>query len=168
MKRRHFIRNTLAASVAALGGVAALQMYQQNQLDYSETENLGFLSKDDQVLLSVLIPVFTSGIPQQPSVAITIANIDKAIMLLPLRTQDELRQLLDGLSNSFGRLILAQVWVNWQAADVSQVNQFLDSIREHSIGLLQDAYVGLHKTILGAVYAEADAWPTIDYPGPPF
>jgi len=168
LKRRHFIRNSLAVSVAALGGVAALQLYQQAQLDYSKTVDLEFLSKDDQVLLSVLIPVFSSSIAVQPPVEQTISNIDNAITLLPLRTQDELRQLFDSLTSSLGRLFLAQVWLNWQATEVEQVNRFLDDMREHSIALLQDAYVGLHKMIFGAIYAEAVSWEAIGYPGPPF
>lgn len=168
LKRRQFIRNSLAVSAVALGGVAALQLYQQGQLDYSNTEDKAFLTKDYQILLSVLIPVLSSGIPQQPAVAVTIDNIDNAIALLPLRTQDELRQLFDSLTLSFGRLLLAQIWVNWQAADVQQLQQFLLDMREHSLQLLQDAYIGLHKIVLGAVYAEQEPWAAIDYPGPPF
>ena len=39
--------------------------------------------------------------------------------------------------------------------------------REHHLSVLQQAYVGLHQLIYGAIYAETDTWPDIGYPGPP-
>jgi len=181
MKRRAFIKKTLASSVLALGGVSAFQFYQQSLLSYSESGTTDqaafdyqFLTNDDRLLLEVLIPVMLVNLSTDPKSAesrqaiIQIChNIDQAVTQLALRTQQELRGLFDLLGSVFGRVVLAQVWLNWQLAGQQNVDQFLKEWRESSIDLLQIAYKGLHKLIIGSRYAEPSSWPSVGYPGPP-
>ena len=166
MKRRHFIRNSLALVSLSLAGVGGFQAYQQYSLDYQQVVATEFLNEDDKLVLSVLIPVFSQGLSSQPSIEQTIVNIDQAILRLPLFTQDELRELFNLLSNGFGRMALAGVWLNWQKAQTSDIEDFLQSWRNHSLALLQQAYIGLHKLILGSIYSESEHWQSINYPGP--
>ncbi len=181
MKRRFFVKKTLATSVFALGGVSAFQFYQQSLLSYPESDisssepfDYQFLNSDDRLVLAVLIPVMVSNLSNQsaqtqssPSIDIINQNIDQAIAQLALRTQKELRDLFDLLNSAFGRVVLAQVWLNWQSAGPQKVDQFLTEWRESSLELLQIAYKGLHKLIIGSAYAEDFLWPAIGYPGPP-
>jgi hypothetical protein len=167
MKRRQLIKGLLAASVASLGGVAAFQYYQQGQLEISRLVDSEFLTLDDQMLLAVLIPVFATSMATPPKINKTIDNIDQAITRLPLRTQGELRELFDMLNGGFGRMLLAGVWLNWQRASADSIEEFLVNWREHRLDLLQQAYLGLHQLIMGAIYAESEIWSQINYPGPP-
>ncbi|MDQ7050231.1 MAG: hypothetical protein Q9M92_12125 [Enterobacterales bacterium] len=181
MKRRSFVKNTLATSVFALGGVSAFQFYQQSLLSYPKSDNSSaerfnyqFLNADDRLVLTVLIPVMVSNLSNLAETAqsnsnidLINQNIDQAIAQLALRTQKELRDLFDLLDSAFGRVVLAQVWLNWQSAGSKKVDQFFTEWRDSSLELLQIAYKGLHKLIIGSAYAEDFLWPAIGYPGPP-
>jgi|GEM_PF-4929207 len=158
----------VATSITMLGGVTAFQWYQQNTLDYQANLKTQFLTTDDQLLLSIFVPVMVAELDVAPNLNTSILNIDQAIIRLPLRTQKELRELFDLLSSGIGRMLLAGVWLNWQKASFFEVNDFLVDWRESQLQLLQQAYVGLHQLIIGSVYAEAAHWDAIGYPGPPF
>jgi hypothetical protein len=171
MKRRSFLRNVISASVLSLGGVSAFQYYQQSQLKPVEEDDFSyeFLTEQDRILLEVLIPVFVSGLSLNKQVPLTTVtqNIEAAIVRLPRRTQVELRELFELLASIFGRLMLANVWLNWQSASPESIDKFLGDWRDSSIDLLQTAYKGLHKLIIGSVYAESNIWQQIGYSGPP-
>ncbi len=171
MKRRSFIKKFASVSVLSLGGVAAFQYYQQNQLKPAIDDDFEyqFLTDYDRILLEVLIPVFVSGLALEKSIPVSsiIQNIESAIVRLPIRTHNELRDLFELLGSVFGRLMMANVWLSWQSASTESVDQFLSEWRESSIGLLQIAYKGLHKIIVGSVYAEENTWQEIGYAGPP-
>ncbi len=167
MKRRKFIHSALAFSAFSIAGVSGFQAFQQSQLDYQNQISTQFLSQDDQLVLSVLIPVFCNGMPNSIDINKTIINIDEAISRLPYNTQDELNELFLLLGSAIGRTVLAGVWLNWQKAGKTEVNEFLVSWRSHSLSLLQQAYVGLHQLIIGSVYAEREHWSSIGYPGNP-
>lgn len=166
MNRRQFVGSALAVTALGLGGVTGFQAYQQSLLEYSPPLNTRFLNSDDQLVLQVLIPVISQGIPNRPELTVTIENIDQAIIRLPLKTQDELRELFSILGNGLGRMVLAGVWLNWQSADSEEINSFLNSWRSHSLNLLQQAYIGLQKLIIGSIYSESSHWTAINYPGP--
>lgn len=171
MKRRSFLKNTISASVLSLGGVAAFQYYQQSQLKPVEQDDFDyrFLTEQDRILLEVIIPVFVSGLALTQSVPLSTItqNIEQAIIRLPIRTQTELRELFDLLASIFGRLLLANVWLNWQSASAESIDEFLKEWRDSGIDLLKIAYKGLHKIIIGSVYSEANIWQEIGYSGPP-
>lgn len=171
MKRRNFLKNIVSVSVLSLGGVTAFQYYQQSQLKPVKPDNFDylFLTEQDRIVLEVLIPVFVSGLSISDKVSLNeaIQNIESAIIRLPIRTQVELRELFGLLASVFGRLMLANVWLNWQSASAESVDKFLAEWRNSSIDLLKIAYKGLHKLIVGSVYAEQGVWSAIGYAGPP-
>lgn len=167
MQRRQFVKLAVSATTLALGGVAAYQYFQQQQLDYSGLSAKAFLTEDDQVVLTALIPALVTPIKTIPSLMVIIENIDQAIARLVLQTQQELRELFDLLASAIGRLVFAGVWRNWQASRGADIASLFSDWREHHLSVLQQAYVGLHQLIYGAIYAETDTWPDIGYPGPP-
>ena len=166
MKRRDFIKSSLGGITLVFGGVASYQLYLESQtLPFEKTKAL-FLSEGDQMVLSVLIPVLLNGATGKVDLVKCIQNIDAAIVRLPEKTQQELRQLFDLLGSMFGRLIIAGVWQNWQMASNQSLNEFLSSWRNSSLELLQQAYLGLHKLIIGSFYSEQSSWASLGYPGP--
>lgn len=166
MNRRQLIQGALSLTVLSLGGISAYQLYLDQQLNYSEKLNTEFLQHKDQLILQVFIPIFAAGMPVKPDIKQSIINIDQAVLRLPLQTQDELRQLFSLLGNGIGRLVAAGVWSNWQQASFLDCNVGLNNLREHKFKLLQQAYIGLHKLIIGSLYAQDVHWPDIGYPGP--
>ena len=172
MNRRQFIHSSISTSLLALGGVSAFQFYQQSQLKYRDNIDYVFLSQDDDILLDLLVPIYLLGTSDKKVVETLPLqqiknNIDGTISLLPYTTQQELRELFDLLASSFGRLVIAGVWLNWQSASEESILQFISDWRESSIELLQIGYKGLHKMIVGSSYAEENLWEAIGYPGPP-
>jgi len=171
MNRRKFIRNIVSTSILSLGGISAYQYYQQTQLVPPKKDdfNYKFLTENDRVLLEVITPVFLSGMSYQQSVKLNIIfqNIDSAIIRLSMQTQEELRDLFNLLASAFGRLTLANIWLNWQSASSESVDLFLTEWRDSHLDLLQTAYRGLHKLIIGSVYSEEHSWSTIGYAGSP-
>jgi len=137
-------------------------------MDFSFQLETEFLTGDDQLLLAVLIPVMVGDLSTEPDMKHTLLNIDNAAILLPQRTQTELRQLFDLLGSAVGRLLLAGLWLNWQRSDAKKVSQFLHDWRESQLELLQRAYIGLRQIIIGSVYSEVSQWSAIGYPGAPY
>lgn len=169
MDRRQLIKGTIATSVLAFAGVSGYQYFLQNQLDDSQFADRQFLTKDDQLVLSVLIPIFygEAFLDSLPPTETVMTNIDNAISRLPLRVQNETRDLFNILASGVGRVLIANVWLNWQQASKASLHKFLLEWRDAHTELLQVAYKGLHKLILGSVYAEANTWSSIGYSGPP-
>jgi len=171
MKRRSFLKNTISASVISLGGITAFQFYQQSQLEMPDVrgKTFTFLTEPDLIVLQVLVPVFVTGLAlnKNSTVNVILENIDQAIIRLPIRTQTELRELFDLLGSALGRVMLANVWLNWQKASSESVAKFLTEWRNSRMDLLKIAYKGLHKLIIGSVYSEAHNWSQLGYSGPP-
>ena len=171
MKRRSFLKSTISTTLLGLGGVSAFQFYQQSQLmpPYNDNFEYRFLTQDDQILLEIIVPVFVSGLGLSRGAPLSaiVQNIESTIVRLSIKSQTELRELLDLLATGFGRLIFANVWLNWQSASSDSVEQFISDWRENRLELLKIAYRGLHKLIVGSVYAEPSNWQDIGYAGPP-
>lgn len=171
MNRRTLLKNSLGITLLSLGGVSAYQVYRQS-LDKRtvETEDqLLFLSSHDVIVLQALVPVMLSTrlIESKISVARIIGNMDSAIVRLPLPTQAELRELFDLLGHLLGRLLVANIWLNWSSADKQSIDSFLSDWRNSHLNLLQIAYKGLHKLIIASYYAQPASWRAIGYSGPP-
>lgn len=171
MKRRNFLKNTVSTTILATGGVVAFQYYQQSQLQMPEEDgfNYLFLTEQDRVLLEIIIPVFVSGLDLNKLAPVTkiMQDMESAILNVSLKSQQELRQLFNLLGSGFGRLIVANVWLNWQSASSKSIEKFITQWRDSQVALLQIAYRGLHKLIIGTVYAQTSTWQSIGYPGPP-
>jgi len=171
MERRTILKSVAASCVLGLGGVGAYQFYLQskNTAPIDSKYAYQFLTEDDRVLLDVLIPVLLSDSQEskRSNTEHICQNIDAAIIRLSVQTQVELRELFTLLGSVFGRLLVAQVWLNWSAAGAKSVDSFLLSWRESSLELLQIAYKGLHKLVIGSFYSERASWQSIGYSGPP-
>lgn len=171
MKRRALLKSIISSTVLGLGGIGAYQWHLQNQNKLIEDVHYSyqFLSDDDLIILEVLIPVFASNTNTLKNLTIqrVMQNIDAAIIRLPLRTQSELRELFTLMGSMLGRLLVANVWKNWSAASDESIAEFLYEWRESHFELLRVAYKGLHKLIIGSVYAETQSWTSIGYSGPP-
>ncbi|NVK23010.1 MAG: twin-arginine translocation signal domain-containing protein [Kangiellaceae bacterium] len=172
LSRRSLLKaSLLGAGVVATGiSVWQLALSDDNQLIEQEQFNYQFLSIDDRILLWALIPAYLEAAidPNEQVIRFTILhNIDSAIGLLPLSTQDELRELLDILTFQLGRAFLARVWSSWTHADLEQLQGFLTRWRESFMTLLRAGYLGLHQLIFGSYYGEINAWQAIGYSGPP-
>lgn len=89
-----------------------------------------------------------------------------AIAGLPLSTQKEIQDLFGLLSFGPARRLLAGVPSQWSEAPAVDVDAFLQSWRNHRIGMLQSAYAALHDLILGSWYTNESTWSAIGYPGP--
>jgi hypothetical protein len=166
MQRRSFIKSVVATSVLSLAGVSGYQYFLQSHRDYQYQLDTEFLSIDDQLLLSVLIPIFAAGMPSPIKIEVSLSNIDQTVLRLSQRTQRELRQLLDLLASGFGRVLVAGVWLDWQQSSGRNVEHFLTEWRSSHLELLQQGYLGLHQIIMGSLYAEPEHWPAIGYAKP--
>ncbi len=171
MKRRTLLKTSLGLTVLSLGGVGAYQAYRQS-FDKTQTSpdaSLKFLQQQDVILLQAITPIFLAEQLEHTKVSLqsVMSNLDAAIIRLPLSTQDELRELFDLLSNMLGRLVVAGVWLNWRHASADSLQQFLVDWRNSQLELLQVAYKGLHKLIIGSYYSESASWVALGYPGPP-
>lgn len=161
LNRRSFLRAGVAGALllATAGGLyrltrspAALQAF--------------VLDDQGRAVLRALIPVLLDGVDADPQAALerTIATIRQ----LPLRTQKEVQDVFALLALGPARRLLAGVPDSWAQARPEDIAAFLQSWRVHRIGMLQTAYHALHDLVLGAWYADADAWPALGYSGPPF
>jgi len=171
MKRRSFLKNTISTTLLSLGGVAAFQFYQQSKLIPPQDDKFEyrFLTQDDRLLLEIIVPIFVAGLDlsKHTDLATIIQNIESTILRISIKSQSELRELLDLLATGFGRLMFANVWLNWQSASSDSLQGFILDWRDSRLELLKIAYRGLHKIIIGSVYAEANHWHKIGYSGPP-
>ena len=171
MKRRRFLKNTISTTLLSLGGVSAFQFYQQSKLMLPQDEQFEyrFLTQEDRLLLEIIVPIFVTGLNLSKNAALStiIHNIDSTIVRISIKSQSELRELFDLLGTGFGRLMIANVWLNWQSASSDSLQEFISGWRNSRLELLKIAYRGLHKLIIGSVYAEASQWQEIGYPGPP-
>ncbi len=171
MRRRKFLKNAISTTILTTGGIAAFQYYQQSQLKVPENDwfDYSFLTEHDRIVLEIIIPVFVSGLDLSKLVPIStiLQDMESTILNLSIKSQKELRELFDLLGSGFGRLMVANVWLNWQSASSESIEEFISDWRESQLELLQIAYRGLHKLIVGTVYAQANVWQTIGYSGPP-
>lgn len=98
--------------------------------------------------------------------AAAVLRVQKAIAGLPLATQKEIQDLFGLLVLSPTRRFLVGLSDDWSDAKPEDVAAFLQSWRQHRIGMLQSAYHALHDLILGPWYADESNWASIGYPGP--
>jgi hypothetical protein len=95
-----------------------------------------------------------------------LARIDTTVGGLPPHVQTELSQLLALLGSAPGRLALAGLRPDWQAATGAQVREALQGMRLSGLALRQQAYQALHDLIGSAWFAAPATWSALGYPGP--
>ena len=118
--------------------------------------------------LVAIIPIMLKGAiePGPAATAQATERVVGAIAGLPLSTQKEIQDLFGLLSFGPTRRLLAGVPDTWHDARGDDIANFLNSWRNHRIGMLQSAYAALHDLIIGSWYTNEATWSAIGYPGP--
>ena len=126
------------------------------------------LSPSGQALFAALAPVILgSAWPGVAARSRIIQAVTIAIGQLSPSAQREIGQLIDLLTLSPTRMALAAVMPSWDEASPETIAGFLQRWRESRLGLLQSGYQALHDLVVGAWYADPEAWQAIGYSGPP-
>lgn len=131
------------------------------------------LDADGEAIFAAVAPVLLEGaLPaEQPArkaaLAQTLDGIDIAVAGLSPNAQAELRQLIALLALPPVRYGVARVSDAWPSASPAQVRRFLDNCRASRFTLMRAAYDALHALTFASWYGNPNAWPAIDYPGPP-
>jgi len=95
-----------------------------------------------------------------------LGRLDGAIAVFPAATQAELAQLLGLLAVAPGRIGLAGLQPRWEDASVGAVQHALQSMRDSSLALRQQAYQALRDLTNAAYFSDPTTWQRIGYPGP--
>ncbi len=169
LTRRQLLLGSLIGG-AALAGLA-LSLAPADNAAVGNDE-LKFLTGDDALILSALIPALLDGALSADAtlraqqIRAVIARMDQALQHLYPRTRAELRQLFDLLENKAGRVVLAGVWSNWASTTLEDRNAFLQHWRDNFLELLQTAYSGLHNLVMASFYGDPANWALAGYAGP--
>lgn len=124
-----------------------------------------------RTVLAAIVPAVigpmlpTEAAARSAMIARTVDGVQGAVATLPLSTQKEIQDLFGLLWLAPARRLLAGIPA-WEEASTEQVAGFLQDWRMHRFGMLRGAYAALHDLVLGAWYAQPDAWAAIGYPGP--
>jgi len=95
-----------------------------------------------------------------------LRHLQATLAGLPNALQAEVAQLSAVLCSPPGRRALAGLSVDWEQAEVTQVQLALQDMRLSSMALRQQAYHALRDLSNAAWFADASSWPAIGYPGP--
>jgi len=136
-------------------------------------DSLRALDADGEAIVAALVPVMLAGaLPAAPdarraAIVDTVDGVDRAILGLPPLARDELGQLFVLLALAPTRWALAHTTSSWNDASASDIEAFLQRLRDSRIGLLRAAYDALHQLIFASWYGNPRAWAAIGYGGPP-
>jgi hypothetical protein len=123
-------------------------------------------------VLRAVIPALLEGAlpasdPERAqAVSRTVEAVEAALAQLAPSAQHDAHQLFALLASAPGRMLMAGVASDWQAATTEQVAAFLQSWRTHRFSLMRSGYGALHDLVLASWYADPTHWPAIGYPGP--
>ncbi|GAB2877235.1 hypothetical protein GCM10027277_53140 [Pseudoduganella ginsengisoli] len=164
--RRTFLKaGVLGALVLAAGGAVYRKVQGPPALAPYRLDG-GARTVLTAIVPAILGPMLPAGgADRAAAIARTVDGVQGAVATLPLVTQKEIQDLFGLLSLAPARRLLAGVPA-WEEASADQVSAFLQGWRTHRLGLLRGAYAALHDLVLGAWYAQPDAWAAIGYPGP--
>jgi len=164
--RRTFLKaGVLGALVLAAGGALYRKVQGPPPLAPYQFDG-GARSVLAAIVPAILGPMLPSEAAARGAmVARTVEGVQGAVATLPLSTQKEIQDLFGLLWLAPARRLLAGIPA-WDEASTEQVAAFLQGWRTHRFGMLRGAYAALHDLVLGAWYAQPDAWAAIGYPGP--
>lgn len=170
--RREFLKAVALTSLVATSGVSLWQLSLSDTQSFVEQDNYPyqFLTLDDRLVLFAIAPAMlgTAIDTKSPTKIIgLLQQIDQAIDFTSKTSADELRQLLDLLSNQLGRAYIAGVWTSWNKANQETLTSFLRDWRKSYLAILRSGYLGLHQLMMGTFYAQPENWQAIGYAGPP-
>jgi hypothetical protein len=162
-RRRLLALGAVSAAALALGG-GAIALMQPGLQDSRLTAG------GREVFLGVSRGLLDGSLPSGPAAAGALSalldRIDALVAALAPHAQAELSQLLALLATAPGRRALAGLSEPWPSAQVSDIQQALQSMRVSSVSLRQQAYQALHDIVGGAYFSDAQTWVGLGYPGP--
>jgi hypothetical protein len=127
-------------------------------------------TRERRTVLEGLIPAMLAGaLPndstqQKSAVERTRLTVETAIAGLSPSAQSEIAQLFALLASKPGQWLAGVS--SWDQASPKELAQFLNSWRNHKVGLFQVGYQALHDLITGSYYADKSNWELLGYPGP--
>jgi hypothetical protein len=95
-----------------------------------------------------------------------LKRLNEVISALPVATQVELSRLLALLSFPLGRVTLTGLQIDWDEADVDEIQQALQNMRLSAFSLKQQAYHALRDLTNASFYSNVAVWHMLGYPGP--
>jgi hypothetical protein len=165
MQRRTLLRLGLGAAtlVALAGGAIALLR--------PGLSNGRLTPAGQSVFRAVARAVLDGSLPAAEAARVAalkshLARLDDALAAFAAPTQAELSQLLALLAAPPGRIAVAGLNTDWDAASVTEIQLALQDMRTSRLALRQQAYHALRDLTNAAFYADAQAWPLLGYPGP--
>jgi hypothetical protein len=173
MNRRSFLKlsATGSAALAAVGATASLSGCSET---LPENGQWRVLRSQDRIMLAAIAPVMLKGsLPAEPTankagVDTVIATIDEALFKLDAHNTKQISDLFTLLTFGLTRGLATGVWSKWENASEAEIENFLNSWRESSIGLLTLGYNGLNKLMCATWFGQKEAWEAVGYPGPPY
>lgn len=94
-----------------------------------------------------------------------LARVQDTISGMPPAVQAEIDELITIMASAPGRLALAGLGTDWQAASVAEVTHALQGMRASRLALRQQAFHALRDLTNGSYFAAPDTWSAIGYPG---
>ena len=169
--RRQFIKTGIAGGLL-LAAAALLQ----KPLDRAGKQALVAGNPLDPSLRTVvraIAPVILQGAfpVADPGRAAALERIARDVALavgaLSAASQQEVAELFALLAFAPTRIAVAGLTASWDQASAAEIEAFLKRWQHSRLDLLKSGYQALHDLVLGAWYADPQAWTAIGYAGPP-
>ena len=165
MKRRTLLTVGIAAGtlLALAGGALAL---------IKPGRRAGVLTDSGRAMFAAVAQaVLASTLPADPddrakALEGHLVRVQGTIAGLPPAMQAELDELVTIVGSAPGRLALAGLRSDWAGASVAEVTAALQSMRESSLVVRQQAFHALRDITNGSYFADASTWQAVGYPGP--
>jgi len=177
LSRRQLIKTGIfgSAVLSISSGAASLSASTetQDQPAHVDGHPYPFLNKDDQVLITALLPVIIDlnwpkdAKDQQIATEKTLRSIDLYITRLGSFNAGEIRKLFDLLNFRMTRFLMAGIWSSWDKVDKKQVDGFLISWKLSRFSLLTGAYNALTDILAFCWYSNPENTSKLGYSGPP-
>ena len=131
----------------------------------------GRLSDSGRAVFAALLPAVLPGLlpveaaAREAALAAHLQRVEDAIAGLSPALQAEVDELLTVVGSAPGRLLLAGLTPDWGAASADEVRAALQTMRNSSITLRQQAFHALRTLTNASWFSDASTWVAIGYPG---
>lgn len=165
MQRRRLMKLGAASATALLlaGGAAMVVQpaVHEGKLGERARTVVGALGR---AILEGSLP--SDSVAQRRALDGLLDRVDQLVAALPPHAQVELSQLLALMATAPGRMAMAGLQQAWQEAATAEIQGALQTMRDSSLSLRQQAYHALHDIVGGAYFSDATTWAQLGYPGP--
>lgn len=175
LSRRQLIKTGLFGSIAlSTAHITACTSHAiKSPLNGIEKSPYQFLTKQDAVMLSAILPVMVAtnwpntSIERRSAEAQTLQRIDLFLSRLGHHNLSEVRKLFDLLQFTPARGLSTGIWSSWENASNKEVNQFLNRWKFSAISLFNSGYNALSDILCFAWYSAPENTANAGYLGPP-